>query len=223
MKMTSEASKLKSVKAKTANQQAYLESIDSSALTFGVGVAGTGKSFLAVYKAIEAFKTKKVSRIVITRPAVEAGENLGFLPGTLEEKLDPYLRPILDAVNDLVSAEWLMQQRMLGNIEIAPLAFMRGRSLNNSFIILDEAQNTTPAQMRMLLTRIGYGSTCVVTGDPQQCDLRGPSGLVESLKVLGQSDKVSIVHFRSEDVRRAPIVSEVIECYERYGAEGNEL
>ncbi len=206
----------KTVAPKTANQRKYLEAIAKNDLVFGIGVAGTGKSFLAVAMAIDALFKKQVTRIILTRPAVEAGERLGFLPGDLQEKVDPYLRPLYDALFDLVDAEKVTKMLEKRIIEIAPLAFMRGRTLADAFIILDEAQNTTSEQMKMFLTRIGFGSKAVVTGDKTQIDLpRGQrSGLKEAEEVLKDIDMIEFVYFNDKDVVRHKLVQMIVKAYE---------
>nr|WP_245790312.1 PhoH family protein [Ferrithrix thermotolerans] len=205
----------KAVKPKTLGQRRYVEAIANNVITFGIGPAGTGKSYLAVALAVQALQQKSVSRIILTRPAVEAGERLGFLPGDLMAKVDPYLRPLYDALYDILEPE--VTQRLLerGTIEVAPLAFMRGRTLNSSFIILDEAQNTTPEQMKMFLTRIGFGSKVVVTGDTTQIDVpNGRSGLVGLEETLSGVDDLAFVHLGSRDVVRHPIVSAIVKAYD---------
>jgi len=206
----------KAVAPKTANQRKYIEAIQDKDLTFGIGPAGTGKSFLAVALAVQALFAKQVSRIVLTRPAVEAGEKLGFLPGDLQDKVDPYLRPLYDALFDLVDNERVTKMLEKRIIEIAPLAFMRGRTLNDSFIILDEAQNTTGEQMKMFLTRIGFGSKVVVTGDVTQIDLpRGQrSGLREAERVLQNIEEIEFVYFNDRDVVRHKLVQMIVRAYE---------
>ena len=206
----------KAVAPKTANQRKYIEAIQDKDLTFGIGPAGTGKSFLAVALAVQALFAKQVSRIVLTRPAVEAGEKLGFLPGDLQDKVDPYLRPLYDALFDLVDNERVTKMLEKRIIEIAPLAFMRGRTLSDSFIILDEAQNTTGEQMKMFLTRIGFGSKVVVTGDVTQIDLpRGQrSGLREAERVLQGIDEIEFVYFNDKDVVRHKLVQMIVKAYE---------
>jgi phosphate starvation-inducible PhoH-like protein len=208
----------KQVAAKSANQRKYLEAIQNNDLTFGIGPAGTGKSFLCVAMAVHALFQKQVSRIILTRPAVEAGERLGFLPGDLQDKVDPYLRPLYDALFDLVDAERVSKMLETRIIEIAPLAFMRGRTLADAFIILDEAQNTTSEQMKMFLTRIGFGSKAVVTGDKTQIDLpRGQkSGLIEAERVLANLDGIEFVHFTEKDVVRHKLVQMIVKAYEEH-------
>jgi phosphate starvation-inducible PhoH-like protein len=203
------------VAPKTVNQKRYVDSIRSSTITFGVGPAGTGKTFLAVAMAAAALARHEVNRIILTRPAVEAGERLGFLPGDLMAKVDPYLRPLFDALHDMLDPEKVSQYLERGVIEIAPLAFMRGRTLNDSFVILDEAQNTTPEQMKMFLTRIGFGSRCVVTGDVTQIDVPGGrSGLIGLEPVLGGVEDIAFVHLTRRDVVRHKIVADIVDAYE---------
>lgn len=204
-------------KAKSAGQQVYLNSIEDNIITIGIGPAGTGKTFLAMSKAVDALLTKKVERIILTRPAVEAGERLGFLPGDLASKIDPYLRPLYDALNMLIeptSVNKLVEDNV---IEVAPLAYMRGRTLNNSFIILDEAQNTSNEQMKMFLTRLGEGSKMVVTGDLTQIDLLKPgsSGLIKASKILKGIDGINVINLTSKDVVRHKIVSKIINAYDK--------
>src|SRR5579864_171898 len=203
---------------KTVNQRRYLEAIERNDLVFGMGPAGTGKTYLAVAMAISALIGKKVSRIILTRPAVEAGERLGFLPGTLQEKVDPYLRPLYDALYDMLEAEKVEKLLERNTIEIAPIAFMRGRTLNDSFIILDEAQNSTPEQMKMVLTRQGFNSKMVVNGDITQIDLPGGkrSGLLEVIDVLRGVEGISFIHFDERDVVRHSLVQRIVKAYERY-------
>ena len=205
------------VKPKTLGQKEYLNAIRNNAITFGVGPAGTGKTYLAVAMAVKAFKAKEVSRIVLTRPAVEAGEKLGFLPGDLQQKVDPYLRPLYDGLFDMLGAETYERLVEKQIIEVAPLAYMRGRTLDDSFIILDEAQNTTPEQMKMFLTRMGVGSKVVVTGDVTQIDLpeRTRSGLVDALHVLKQVKGIAQCYFTEKDVVRHRLVQEIIKAYDR--------
>ena len=203
---------------KTVNQRRYLEAIERNDLVFGIGPAGTGKTYLAVAMAISALIGKKVSRIILTRPAVEAGERLGFLPGTLQEKVDPYLRPLYDALYDMLEADKVEKLLERNTIEIAPIAFMRGRTLNDSFIILDEAQNSTPEQMKMVLTRQGFNSKMVVNGDITQIDLPGGkrSGLLDVIEVLRGVEGISFIHFDERDVVRHSLVQRIVKAYERY-------
>ena len=211
----------KVITPKTLTQKFYLDTIRRHDLTFGIGPAGTGKTFLAVAMAMSALQEKRVRRVILTRPAVEAGEKLGFLPGDLAEKVNPYLRPLLDAMQDLVDPEKVKGWLERGTIEIAPLAFMRGRTLNDAFIILDEAQNTTREQMKMFLTRMGFNSCAVVTGDVTQIDLDRPSrsGLVEAQRVLGGLSEVGLVHFSERDVVRHSLVQRIIQAYEADASE----
>jgi phosphate starvation-inducible PhoH-like protein len=206
----------KSVRPSTAGQKRYADAIDRSTITFAIGPAGTGKSYLAVAAAIQALQRRAVNRIVLTRPAVEAGERLGFLPGDLMAKVDPYLRPLYDALFDMVGPDGTARLMERGTIEVAPLAFMRGRTLNDSFIILDEAQNTSPEQMKMFLTRIGFGSKCVVTGDVTQIDLGGAkSGLAGIEAILSGIEGISFVHLSSKDVVRHRIVADIVAAYDK--------
>ena len=209
----------KPVKAKTLGQRSYCEAIRSNTITLGVGPAGTGKTYLAVACAVAAFRAKEVNRIILTRPAVEAGERLGFLPGDLQSKVDPYLRPLYDALFDMFGAETYASYVERGNIEVAPLAYMRGRTLDDSFIILDEAQNTSREQMKMFLTRMGFGSRMVITGDVTQIDLPGdkPSGLKEAMRVLQGIDDIAICRLTAADVVRHALVQKIIEAYEKRG------
>ncbi|HUF98446.1 MAG TPA: PhoH family protein [Ilumatobacter sp.] len=210
------SAKGRQVRPKTAGQKRYVDAIQHNVITFGIGPAGTGKSWLAVAMAVQALQAKQVERIILTRPAVEAGERLGFLPGDLMAKIDPYLRPLYDALYDMVDLEGAQKLLERGTIEVAPLAFMRGRTLNNSFIILDEAQNTTPEQMKMFLTRIGFGSKVVVTGDATQVDVpNGRSGLHGLEKILGGVDNLEFVKLSSTDVVRHKIVADIVAAYER--------
>jgi len=207
----------KPVRPKTAGQKEYLDAIAKNMVTFGIGPAGTGKSWLAVACAVRALQNKEVERIILTRPAVEAGERLGFLPGDLMSKVDPYLRPLYDALHDMVGAEGMAKLFERNAVEVAPLAFMRGRTLNDSFIILDEAQNTTPEQMKMFLTRIGFNSRVVVTGDETQVDIGGGrSGLGGTEAILKGVDSVAFVRLRSKDVVRHRIVQDIVDAYERH-------
>jgi phosphate starvation-inducible PhoH-like protein len=216
-----EVGRHKRVLPRTENQRLYLETIREHSLTFGIGPAGTGKTYLAMAMAVQALLRREVGRIILTRPAVEAGEKLGFLPGSLFEKIDPYLRPLTDALHDMMHGEEVTRRMDRGVIEVAPLAFMRGRTLNDAFIILDEAQNTTSEQMRMFLTRMGFDSKAVINGDTTQIDLpRGTvSGLIEAKKVLADVPGIAFVHFTEKDVVRHPLVQEVIRAYDRYEAE----
>ena len=207
------------VRARSGGQLAYLEALRRSDIVFVIGPAGTGKTYLAVAAAVSSLKQKKVSRIILARPAVEAGENLGFLPGALEEKVDPYLRPLYDALQELLESDRLARLQGMKVVEVAPLAFMRGRTLNDSFVILDEAQNTTPAQMKMFLTRIGARSKAVVTGDITQTDLPDGqvSGLVDVRSVLRDIDGLDFIHLTEGDVVRNPLVQRIVQAYERQG------
>jgi phosphate starvation-inducible PhoH-like protein len=203
---------------KSVNQRRYLDSIDQHDIVFGIGPAGTGKTYLAMAQAIAFLLQKKVSRIILARPAVEAGEKLGFLPGDLQEKVNPYLRPLYDALYDMLEVERVERLLERGNVEIAPLAFMRGRTLNDSFVILDEAQNTTSEQMKMFLTRLGFGSKAVVTGDITQIDLPSgkASGLVEAMKIVSGVEGISFVHFDDRDVVRHKLVQQIVKAYEAH-------
>ncbi|NEG69241.1 PhoH family protein [Bifidobacterium choloepi] len=204
------------VRPKTAGQTAYVNAIEANTITFGIGPAGTGKTYLAVAKAVRAFDDGKVRRIILTRPAVEAGERLGFLPGTLNEKVDPYLRPLYDALGDMLGADRLRRYLDDGTIEVAPLAYMRGRTLNDAFVILDEAQNTTEQQMKMFLTRLGFNTTMVVTGDVTQIDLEVPhSGLKSIERILGDIPGIAFVHLESADVVRHALVGRIVAAYEK--------
>jgi phosphate starvation-inducible PhoH-like protein len=207
----------KPVRPKTVGQKRYVDKISKNTIVFGVGPAGTGKTYLAVAKAVRAFKAKEVQRIILTRPAVEAGEKLGFLPGDLQNKVDPYLRPLYDALFDMMGAEAFEKNKERGVIEIAPLAYMRGRTLDDSFIILDEAQNTTPEQMKMFLTRLGFNSKMVITGDITQIDLpdKSRSGLVEAIAVVEGISDTAVCHFSHKDVVRHRLVQEIVKAYER--------
>ncbi len=210
----------RTIRPKTLNQKRYVDAIDNNTITFGIGPAGTGKTYLAMAKAVQALQAKDVNRIILTRPAVEAGERLGFLPGTLSEKIDPYLRPLYDALHDMVDPESIPKLLAAGTIEVAPLAFMRGRSLNDSFIILDEAQNTSPEQMKMFLTRLGFGSKIVVTGDVTQVDL--PSGILSGLRViegiLSEIEDISFNRLTAQDVVRHRLVGKIVEAYDAHSA-----
>lgn len=208
----------KPVKPKTIGQEKYVQAIKDNTIVIGVGPAGTGKTYLAVAMAVNAFRAKEVNRIILTRPAVEAGEKLGFLPGDLQQKVDPYLRPLYDALFDMLGAEAFQRYQERGNIEVAPLAYMRGRTLDDSFIILDEAQNTTAEQMKMFLTRLGFNSKMVVTGDVTQIDLPDGkrSGLVEATKILKNVEDIKTIHFSEKDVVRHKLVQDIIKAYEKY-------
>jgi phosphate starvation-inducible PhoH-like protein len=210
----------RTIRPKTLNQKRYVDAIDKHTIVFGIGPAGTGKTYLAVAKAVQALQAKEVTRIILTRPAVEAGERLGYLPGTLSEKIDPYLRPLYDALHDMIDPESIPKLLTSGTIEVAPLAYMRGRSLNDAFIILDEAQNTTPEQMKMFLTRLGFGSKMVVTGDVTQVDL--PGGTVSGLRVVrdildGVHD-IAFANLTTQDVVRNKLVGRIVAAYESYDA-----
>ncbi len=208
----------KPIKPKTLGQKAYVEAIERCMIVFGVGPAGTGKTYLAMAKAITAFSRNEVERIILTRPAIEAGEKLGFLPGDLQSKIDPYLRPLYDALYQIMGAESFQKNMERGLIEVAPLAYMRGRTLDNAFIILDEAQNTTPAQMKMFLTRIGFGSKAVITGDMTQKDLPvgASSGLDVALKVLAKIEEIAVCNLTAADVVRHPLVQKIVSAYDAY-------
>ena len=214
----------KPVKPKTIGQKTYVDAIRKKMITFGIGPAGTGKTYLAMAMAITAFKNEEVGRIILTRPAIEAGEKLGFLPGDLQSKVDPYLRPLYDALYQIMGAESFQKNMEKGLIEVAPLAYMRGRTLDNAFIILDEAQNTTPAQMKMFLTRIGFGSKAVITGDATQKDLAPGtvSGLDVALKVLKKIEEVGICELTSVDVVRHPVVQKIVKAYEDYESQSKK-
>ncbi len=215
----------RAVQPRSLNQRRYVEAIDQNDMVFGVGPAGTGKTYLAVAMAVAAINAKRISRIVLVRPAVEAGERLGFLPGTLQEKIDPYLRPLYDALFDMLDIEKVDRMIERGIIEVAPLAFMRGRTLNDAFIILDEAQNTTTEQMKMLLTRMGNNSKAVITGDITQIDLPNPrrSGLVEAINILDGVEGVAFCHFEETDVVRHPLVQRIVRAYESARPQQQEL
>jgi phosphate starvation-inducible PhoH-like protein len=208
------------VNPKSANQKKYLDTIEQHDIVFGVGPAGTGKTYLAMAQAVSYLMAKKVSRIVLARPAVEAGEKLGFLPGDLQEKVNPYLRPLYDALYDMMDTDKAVRLVERGTIEVAPLAFMRGRTLNDAFVILDEAQNTTSEQMKMFLTRLGFGSKAVVTGDITQIDLPNPklSGLVEAVKIVREIDGIGIIYFDDKDVVRHKLVQQIVKAYDAYTA-----
>lgn len=210
------------IKSKTIGQKKYINLIKNNNIVFGVGPAGTGKTYLAMAMAITAFKNNEVGRIIMTRPAIEAGEKLGFLPGDLQQKVDPYLRPLYDALYEIMGAESYQKNLEKGAIEVAPLAYMRGRTLDNAFIVLDEAQNTTPEQMKMFLTRIGYGSKAVITGDTTQMDLPEgkKSGLQESIKILQSIEGIGFITLTNKDVIRHPLVQKIILAYEKYENRG---
>ena len=210
----------KSIRPKTLGQKEYVDSIDENTIVFGIGPAGTGKTYLAMAKAVQALQRKEVERIILTRPAVEAGERLGFLPGTLTDKIDPYLRPLYDALNEMMDPELVPKLLAAGTVEVAPLAYMRGRTLNNAFIVLDEAQNTTPEQMKMFLTRLGFGSRMVITGDITQVDLPvGASGLQLVTRVLSEIDDIHFARLTSADVVRHSLVGQIVDAYTKYDAE----
>ncbi len=212
------SAKGKPIKPKTLGQKKYVDAIKKNTIVIGVGPAGTGKTYLAVALAVSAFRAKEVNRIILTRPAVEAGEKLGFLPGDLQSKVDPYLRPLYDALFDMLGPENFQKYQERGNIEVAPLAYMRGRTLDDSFIILDEAQNTTPEQMKMFLTRLGFGSKIVVTGDITQIDLPDGkrSGLVDVIKILKNVEDIETIRFSEKDVVRHKLVQDIIKAYTKY-------
>jgi phosphate starvation-inducible PhoH-like protein len=211
------SSRGKSIRPKTVGQKMYVDEIDQNTIVFGVGPAGTGKTYLAMAKAVQALQRKEVSRIILTRPAVEAGERLGFLPGTLNDKIDPYLRPLFDALHEMLDPESVPKLLASGTIEVAPLAYMRGRTLNDSFIILDEAQNTTPEQMKMFLTRLGFNSRMVITGDITQIDLpNGTSGLRAALDILSEVEDMSVSYLTSDDVVRHSLVARIIDAYSKF-------
>lgn len=212
------SAKGKAIKAKTLGQKKYIDAISENTITFGIGPAGTGKTYLAVAAAVTAFRNKDVSRIILTRPAIEAGERLGFLPGDLQSKVDPYLRPLYDAMYDMLGAEGYQKYYEKGMIEVAPLAYMRGRTLDDAFIILDEAQNTTPEQMKMFLTRIGFGSKAIITGDITQIDLPRDtrSGLKDCMRILKNIEDIAFCSFTEKDVVRHPLVQKIIKAYARF-------
>lgn len=210
----------KSIRPKTLGQKEYVDAIDLNTIVFGIGPAGTGKTYLAMAKAVQALQRKEVERIILSRPAIEAGERLGFLPGTLTDKIDPYLRPLYDALNEMMDPDLVPKLLASGTVEVAPLAYMRGRTLNNSFIVLDEAQNTTPEQMKMFLTRLGFGSKMVVTGDITQVDLpAGASGLQLVTKVLAHIDDIHFARLTSADVVRHSLVGQIVDAYTTYDAQ----
>jgi len=209
----------RTIRAKTPGQRAYVEAIDQHTVVFGIGPAGTGKTYLAMAKAVQALQRKEVDRLILSRPAIEAGERLGFLPGTLTDKIDPYLRPLYDALNEMLDPEVVPKLLATGVVEVAPLAYMRGRTLNNSFVILDEAQNTSPEQMKMFLTRLGFGSKMVVTGDITQVDLpAGASGLRLVTEILDDIDDIAFARLGSEDVVRHSLVGRIVDAYTAYDA-----
>ena len=211
----------KKISPKTVNQKKYIKQIQDNTIVFGVGPAGTGKTYLAMAMAITAFKAGEVNKIILSRPAIEAGENLGFLPGDLQQKVDPYLRPLYDAIYEIMGQEAYLKHKEKELIEVAPLAYMRGRTLNNAFIILDEAQNTTPEQMKMFLTRIGFGSKAIITGDITQIDLPTgkKSGLKEALHILDNIPDIGVMHFEKIDVVRHPLVQKIIHAYDKHEAQ----
>jgi phosphate starvation-inducible PhoH-like protein len=211
------SSRGKSIRPKTLGQKNYVDAIDRNTIVFGIGPAGTGKTYLAMAKAVQALQRKEVSRIILTRPAVEAGERLGFLPGTLNDKIDPYLRPLFDALHEMLEADSIPKLMTSGTIEVAPLAYMRGRTLNDSFIILDEAQNTTPEQMKMFLTRLGFNSKMIVTGDATQIDLpNGVSGLHTAVKVLKDVEDMHFATLTADDVVRHSLVAKIVDAYAKF-------
>jgi phosphate starvation-inducible PhoH-like protein len=215
----------RTIRPKTANQKRYVDAIEEHTITFGIGPAGTGKTYLAMAMAVAALQAKKVNKIVLTRPAVEAGESLGFLPGTLSEKIDPYLRPLFDALHDMIDIDSIPRLMQSGIIEVAPLAYMRGRTLNDAFVILDEAQNTTPEQMKMFLTRLGFGSKMVVTGDVTQIDL--PNGQNSGLKIvrdiLKDIDDIAFLELTAEDVVRHRLIGDIVKAYDKFDVARQEL
>ncbi|MDE3228173.1 MAG: PhoH family protein [Acidobacteriota bacterium] len=208
----------RTIRPKTANQKRYVDAIEDHTITFGIGPAGTGKTYLAMAMAVAALQSKKINRIILTRPAVEAGEHLGFLPGTLSEKIDPYLRPLFDALHDMIDIDSIPRLMQSGIIEVAPLAYMRGRTLNDAFVILDEAQNTTPEQMKMFLTRLGFGSKMVVTGDVTQIDLPGGqhSGLKVVRDILKDIDDIAFLELTAEDVVRHRLIGDIVKAYDKF-------
>ena len=215
----------RSIRPKTANQKRYVDAIEDHTITFGIGPAGTGKTYLAMAMAVAALQAKKINRIILTRPAVEAGEHLGFLPGTLSEKIDPYLRPLFDALHDMIDIDSIPRLMQSGVIEVAPLAYMRGRTLNDAFVILDEAQNTTPEQMKMFLTRLGFGSKMVVTGDVTQIDL--PNGQNSGLRVirdiLKDIDDIAFLELTAEDVVRHRLIGDIVKAYDKFDEQRQAL
>jgi phosphate starvation-inducible PhoH-like protein len=215
----------RTIRPKTANQKRYVDAIEDHTITFGIGPAGTGKTYLAMAMAVSALNAKKINRIILTRPAVEAGEHLGFLPGTLSEKIDPYLRPLFDALHDMIDIDSIPRLMQSGVIEVAPLAYMRGRTLNDAFVILDEAQNTTPEQMKMFLTRLGFGSKMVVTGDVTQIDL--PNGQNSGLRVirdiLKDIDDIAFLELTAEDVVRHRLIGDIVKAYDKFDEQRQAL
>ncbi len=211
------SSRGKMIRPKTAGQKTYVDAIENTTITFGIGPAGTGKTYLAMAKAVKALQDREVSRIILTRPAVEAGERLGFLPGTLTDKIDPYLRPLYDALNEMMDPEVVAKLMTTGTIEVAPLAYMRGRTLNDSFVVLDEAQNTSPEQMKMFLTRLGFGTKMVVTGDITQIDLPGgTSGLRAATRILDNVEDIHFCYLTSDDIVRHSLVGKIVDAYSEY-------
>lgn len=208
----------RTIRPKTANQKRYVDAIEDHTITFGIGPAGTGKTYLAMAMAVAALQAKKINRIILTRPAVEAGESLGFLPGTLSEKIDPYLRPLFDALHDMIDIDTIPRLMQSGIIEVAPLAYMRGRTLNDAFVILDEAQNTTPEQMKMFLTRLGFGSKMVITGDVTQMDLPNSqkSGLKVVRDILQEIDDIAFLELTAEDVVRHRLIGDIVKAYDKF-------
>ena len=208
----------RTIRPKTANQKRYVDAIEDHTITFGIGPAGTGKTYLAMAMAVAALQAKKINRIILTRPAVEAGESLGFLPGTLSEKIDPYLRPLFDALHDMIDLDTIPRLMQSGIIEVAPLAYMRGRTLNDAFVILDEAQNTTPEQMKMFLTRLGFGSKMVITGDVTQIDLPNSqkSGLKVVRDILQEIDDIAFLELTAEDVVRHRLIGDIVKAYDKF-------
>ena len=215
----------RTIRPKTANQKRYVDAIEDHTITFGIGPAGTGKTYLAMAMAVAALNAKKINRIILTRPAVEAGEHLGFLPGTLSEKIDPYLRPLFDALHDMIDIDSIPRLMQSGVIEVAPLAYMRGRTLNDAFVILDEAQNTTPEQMKMFLTRLGFGSKMVVTGDVTQIDLPNGqnSGLRVILDILKDIDDIAFLELTAEDVVRHRLIGDIVKAYDKFDEQRQAL
>ena len=219
------SSRGRTIRPKTANQKRYVDAIEDHTITFGIGPAGTGKTYLAMAMAVAALNAKKINRIILTRPAVEAGEHLGFLPGTLSEKIDPYLRPLFDALHDMIDIDSIPRLMQSGVIEVAPLAYMRGRTLNDAFVILDEAQNTTPEQMKMFLTRLGFGSKMVVTGDVTQIDLPNGqnSGLRVSRDILKDIDDIAFLELTAEDVVRHRLIGDIVKAYDKFDEQRQAL